>query len=124
MDWAQNRSRVRQRTSKRPSSSRTAVSNDSTRRRLSSVWILPRVRLAGYCVDYAVAVPADHGIGVVLQCFREFTVGVAVAPHADNSLANFLCVLDFPIYPSTVFRLWGYIDNKDTCPSDLRRQDF
>lgn len=104
--------------------STAAIAVDPAWCALASVRVFPLTGLSGDRVYDTITVPSYHGIRVVFQRLWELAVIVAMPPYTNDALALLLRVLDLPVYPLAVLRLWRDVNNENACPIDLRRQDL
>lgn len=65
-----------------------------------------------YGVNDAVPRPPYHGIGVIIQRFRDFAVFFSMGPDADDAFAVLVSVFDLPVDPVAVLRFGSNVDGK------------
>lgn len=89
----------------------------------SAVRLFPRV-LPVDGVNDCIAVPSNQCVGIFFQSFREVAFLLAMLPNADDALALFGRIFDFPVHPITIFGLGGNVANEHSSPVDGRGKNL
>lgn len=89
----------------------------------TTVRLFPRV-LPIDGVNDCIAVPSNQCVGILFQGFREVAFLLAMLPHANNALALFGRIFDFPVHPIAILGLRGNVANEHSSPVDGRGKDL
>ncbi len=85
---------------------------------------LSRCYNSRYARGKPVACPTDDGIMILVQGLGNITALFTMRPHANDSLALFLRVLDLPIHPFAILGSRGDINHQYARLPDSGREDL